>query len=504
MSELLTAAQMREIEQAAIQSGKVSGLELMERAGGGVVESILTHWPDLSEGRFDAVILCGPGNNGGDGFVIARLLAARGWAVSVYLLGDVDSLPPDARTNAARWAELGAIGAVADYGGAVPDLFVDALFGTGLTRGIAPEAVAPFEALFEGGARTVAVDVPSGVCSDSGRVLGQGVAVQADLTVSFHRAKLGHVLAEGAEQAGSLVVHDIGLTEGCAEAAQLVTPPTTLEVGKGGAHKYDSGHAIVLGGAPGQGGAARMAARGALRIGAGLVTLACPLRAVAENAVHVNAIMLRGMDGPHGLHEILEDHRVSALCLGPGLGLTQATAELVKVALQSGLPVVLDADALSRFQRQPQALFDMLHGDVVLTPHMGEFARLFPDLAERLEDDAESGPAFSKVDAVREAAARAGCVVLLKGADTVIADPAGACVVHSAHGARSAPWLATAGAGDVLAGFICGLMARHVPAFAAAELSAWLHVEAALSFGPGLIAEDLPEELPKVLRALNA
>ncbi|MFW2587601.1 NAD(P)H-hydrate dehydratase [Sagittula sp. SSi028] len=246
----------------------------------------------------------------------------------------------------------------------------------------------------------------------------------------------------------------------------------------------------------GQGGAARLAARGALRVGAGLVTLGCPLRAVTENAVQLTAIMIKGLDGTAGLAEVLEDTRINALCLGPGLGLGPATGELVKTALQAQRATVLDADALSRFQRKPDSLFDMVHGAVVLTPHGGEFAKLFPDLSSQLREGR------SKTDVVRQAAVRAGCTVLLKGSDTVIADSTGQCFVHNGDGHRDAPWLATAGAGDVLSGIICGLLARGLPPLQAASTAAWLHAEAALRFGPGLIAEDIPEQLPAVLATL--
>jgi hydroxyethylthiazole kinase-like uncharacterized protein yjeF len=223
------------------------------------------------------------------------------------------------------------------------------------------------------------------------------------------------------------------------------------------------------------------------------------MRAVTENAVQLNAIMVRGLDGTPGLAETLEDTRINAVCLGPGLGLGPATGELVKAALRARRGTVLDADALSRFQRKPEALFEMLHERVVLTPHAGEFKRLFPDLAGRLQGEA----GFRKTDATREAAARAGCVVLLKGAETVTAAPHGAVSVNAAEGARAVPWLATAGAGDVLAGIVCGLLARGFPAMQAAEAGAWLHAEAARAFGPGLIAEDIPEQLPHVFREMG-
>ncbi len=283
-------------------------------------------------------------------------------------------------------------------------------------------------------------------------------------------------------------------------------------------HKYSHGHALILSGGPGRTGAARLAARGALRIGAGLVTLGAPPSAQMEVASQITALMLKRVEDGDGLAGVLEDARLNALCLGPGLGVERAR-ELVPVALRVPAPepgprgrgpgsspgraVVLDADALTAFAAAPEELLDMLHENCILTPHGGEFARLFPDIAEKLNAPATNGPAYSKVDATREAAKRAGCVVLFKGPDTVIADPEGRCSINSAQYERAAPWLATAGSGDVLAGFITGLLARGFAPLQAAETAAWLHVECARSFGPGLIAEDLPEELPKVFRDLG-
>jgi hydroxyethylthiazole kinase-like uncharacterized protein yjeF len=263
-------------------------------------------------------------------------------------------------------------------------------------------------------------------------------------------------------------------------------------------HKYSHGHALILAGGVGRGGAARLAARGALRVGAGLVTVGPPPAAIIENAAQLNAIMLRPVADADALAEILEDERINALCLGPGLGAGARTMGLVAAALGAKRGTVLDADALTSFAEDPSKLFALLHENCVLTPHLGEFARLFPDLAAKLAEPVTKGPAYSKVDAAREAAARAGCVVLLKGPDTVIADPQGRAAINSAHYERAAPWLATAGSGDVLAGMITGLLARGFAPMAAAETAAWLHVEAARKFGPGLIAEDLPEMIPAV------
>lgn len=566
MTELLTAAQMRAIEQAAIASGKVTGLELMERAGCGVVEAIFEEWPELADapmregaegpdrsdsGKRKAVVLCGPGNNGGDGFVVARLLHERGWQVDVFLYGDPDKLPPDAKANYERWSTIGATGINSQSSPfwenpeawSRDDLLIDALFGTGLSRPL-PEWVGLWSSQTgweETGMerqgiyppRCVSVDMPSGICSDSGRSIAhaphkledlfQGKnlrekdasAIQADLTVTFHRAKVGHCLVDRFGSIGKIAVKDIGLEGGLwlrgadgggpavapGAAVKLVGVPDH-RVFKPGPHKFSNGHALVLSGGAGKTGAARLAARGALRIGAGLVTLGVPPSAQMEVAAQITALMLTRVADEEALAEVLSDTRLTALCLGPGMGQARAR-DLVPTALRAKRRLVLDADALSAFADEPEALFAQLHDTCVLTPHGGEFSRLFPDIAANLSAPATRGPAYSKVDATRDAARRAGCVVLFKGPDTVIAAPDGRCVVHAATNERAAPWLATAGSGDVLAGFITGLLARKFAPMQAAEAAVWLHVECARKFGPGLIAEDLPEQLPAVFREIG-
>ncbi|WP_299843069.1 NAD(P)H-hydrate dehydratase [uncultured Roseovarius sp.] len=524
MTELLTAAQMRAIEQAAIESGEVTGLELMERAGRGVVEAIFEEWPELAKTSHRAVVLCGPGNNGGDGFVVARLLKEWGWEVEVFLYGDPKKLPPDAKVNYERWGELGLVSAwqkqtVADL---EADLFVDAVFGAGLTRALPAEVGEAHSEFYAKGAsfgRLVSIDAPSGLCMDSGRYLGRyHGAVYSWLNVSFHRAGVGQYLDRGPAHCTKNVVKDIGLAEVGPETPVVLNSERYAEFRgiwelfkSDHEHKYSHGHALILSGGSGKTGAARLAARGALRIGAGLVTIGVPPSAQMEVAAQVTAVMLRRVEDGDGLAAVLEDARFNALCLGPGLGGEWAQA-LVPVALTEGgmkphptvrRSVVLDADALTAFEDAPETLFEMLHENCVLTPHAGEFARLFPDIAEKLNAPTTKGPAYSKVDATREAAQRAGCVVLFKGPDTVIAAPDGRCCINSAQYERAAPWLATAGSGDVLAGFITGLLARGFDPMQATEMAAWLHVECARSFGPGLIAEDLPEELPKVFRSLG-
>ena len=514
MTEILTAEQMRALEQAAIESGEVTGLELMERAGHGVVEAVLEEWPEMAKTPQKAVVLCGPGNNGGDGFVVARLLHERGWEVEVFLYGDAKKLPPDARVNYERWGEMGEVKpfeAAAEFDRPI-DVILDALFGTGLVRPISAEVASVLSKSMLTMSRFVSVDIVSGLCSDSGKVLGgKEFEVSASLTVTFHRRKMTHQLSDGPLRCGRVVVKDIGLdgrAEQLRERVNLVVASEASLLKRSRAHKYTHGHALILSGPSGHTGAARLAARGALRIGAGLVTLGVPAEAQQEVASQITSIMMRQIGEGRALEEVLKDERLNVLCLGPGMGIERAR-EMVPVALGCGLEthptrgVVLDADALTAYADAPKELFGMLHPRCVLTPHGGEFARLFPDIAEKLNAPATEGPAYSKVDATREAAKRAGCVVLFKGADTVIAAPDGRCSINSAAYEREAPWLATAGSGDVLAGFIAGLLARGFEPLQAAETAAWLHVECALKFGPGLIAEDLPEQLPAVFRDLE-
>ncbi len=544
MTELLTSAQMRAIELAEIESGTVTGLQLMERAGRGAVDAVLVKWNELAHGAHRALILCGPGNNGGDGFVIARRLTDLGWSVDVFLYGDVAKLPPDAKANHDLWLSMGSVSlfdATAVRSCKRPDLFVDAVFGTGLTRPLPKDLAMGLEVGMMGNwncghaIRRLAIDCPSGLNLDTGTVPNSDDGTlprvnSAHLTVSFHSLKAGHRLGLGPTLCSDVQVVDIGLngpdaagramigTAPDPERARLIDPsfgdhPLPPRIWPGGmiaklrgqGHKYDYGHAMILAGGPGRGGAARMAARAALRSGAGLVTVLCPPNALQENACHLNAVMLRACADASTFRQIVDD-RVTALCLGPGLGVGPDTRALVTAALEHRRAergwrdpvVVLDADALTSFQDDPSSLFALLHPRTVLTPHEGEFSRLFPDLAQ------SDRAVRSKIDVVRSAADRAGCIVLLKGEDTVIAQPGGGASVHSAARDRAVPWLATAGAGDVLAGLIAGLAAPETAPnlFCVTEAAVWLHCEAARHFGPGLIAEDLPEMLPKVFSSL--
>jgi ADP-dependent NAD(P)H-hydrate dehydratase / NAD(P)H-hydrate epimerase len=495
MIELLSNTEMAEADRLTIAAG-TPGIELMEHAGAAVAAAVAEiHAPGAR-----VLVVAGPGNNGGDGFVAARLLAERGFRVKLVLLGDLARLKGDAALAAKRWT--GGVLAADLKALADADVVIDALFGAGLDRPVEGHARGLIEAMNVQAAPIVAVDLPSGINGTSGAVMG--VAAKATQTVTFFRKKLGHVLLPGRLYCGAIRVADIGIP---AEVLPRIAPKTCenvpalwracFPVPRLTRHKYDRGHAVVVSGPSWSTGAARLAARGALRAGAGLVTIASPREALAINAGANLAIMVRPADGAQELTEFLADRRLNAVALGPGLGVGAPTCAMVLAALAGDRAVVLDADALTSFARDPQRLAQALHlrGDkaTVLTPHEGEFARTFNALDARTK-------AGSKLERARLAAALTGVVVLIKGGDTVVAAPDG----RAAIAANAPAFLATAGAGDVLTGIVAGLLAQGMPAFEAVCAAVWLHGEAAIAFGPGLIAEDLPEALPRVYRALLA
>ncbi|WEK48769.1 MAG: NAD(P)H-hydrate dehydratase [Candidatus Kaistia colombiensis] len=488
MNELLAPAEMAEADRLTIAGGR-PGITLMEAAGRAVAD-VAARSPLGTR----IVIACGPGNNGGDGFVAARILTARGYRVQLGLLGSLGRLKGDAALAAAEWRGETLPLSDIDFGGA--GLIVDALFGAGLDRAVDGSAAATIAAINASSARVVAVDLPSGIQGETGQVLG--VAVRADDTVTFFRPKPGHVLMPGRVHVGRLTVADIGIRSKVLDEirprASLNRPELwlpQLPTPKVDGHKYDRGHAVVVSGGFTQTGAARLAARAALRVGAGLVTLASPPAALAVNAAHLTAIMLKRMDDGAGLSELLADTRLNAVAIGPGLGPVEVARPLVEATLGSSASVVLDADGISAFRDDPERLFERIRArsaPVVLTPHDGEFARLFPDLATLP----------GKLDRARQAASRSGAVVLLKGADTTVAEPEGRATIAD----NAPPYLATAGSGDVLAGMILGLLAEGMPAFEAATAGVWLHGDAGALLGRGLIAEDLADALPRVFTRL--
>jgi NAD(P)H-hydrate epimerase len=480
---------MGRADQLAVEHGAAS-LALMEQAGRAVADAARRMMPPGSR----VMVLCGPGNNGGDGFVAARLLKRASYDVRLYLLVDKPALKGDAAEMARRFdGPIRPMTTAAEQLDSL-HLIIDALFGAGLARpldGLAREIV---EAVNATRTRVLAVDVPSGLDGATGA--SQGAVIQADETVTFFRKKPGHVLMPGRALCGTVHVADIGIP---ADVLGEIAPKTFvngtslwsahLRWPTLGGHKYARGHTLVVSGPAHATGAARLGARGALRIGAGLVTVASPLDAVSVNAHHLTAIMLRPFEGPEGLAGLLSDQRKNAVLIGPAAGVGEATCRLVEAVLKSEAAVVIDADALTAFSGAAPRLFAAVAArpaPVVLTPHDGEFDRLLGPL---------SG---SRLARARHAAKESGAVVLLKGPDTVIAAPDGRAIIN----ANAPPWLATAGSGDVLGGFVAGLLAQGVPAFEAAAAAAWLHGAAANEFGPGLIAEDLPEALPPVLRRL--
>lgn len=488
--ELLTVEETGRADALTIKWG-TTGLTLMENAGRAVADAIVARFP-----QGPVSVLCGPGNNGGDGFVVARLLAERGWSVSLFLMGPGEKLKGDAAAAADRWP--GAVYPLAADAGKGASLIVDAIFGAGLARDVDGPAADAIRRIGEAGTPVIAVDIPTGIDGNTGQV--RGAAFAAALTVTFFRPKPGHLLLPGRLHCGELVVADIGIkSDVLAEIGPRTfvnAPPLWASVfprPRLDSHKYTRGHAVVVSGDASHTGAARLAARGALRAGAGLVTIASPPSAMPVNAAHLTSIMLMPFEGADALTAILEDKRKNALLVGPGAGIGWETRDNVLAALLSGAAIVLDADALTSFAEIPRDLFVAIKGffagPVVMTPHEGEFARLFPEIA--------AGEAY-KLERARLAATEAAAIVILKGADTVVAAPDGRAAI-----ARNAgPELATAGSGDVLAGVVLGLLAQGMPPFEAACAAVWLHGEAGDCFGPGLISEDLPEMLPAVLRDL--
>ncbi len=497
--ELLTPAEMGEADRSAVAAG-TPGIALMESAGLAVADEAARR----ARARGRIVVICGPGNNGGDGFVAARLLARRGFRVELGLLGRREGLGGDAAIAAARFEGLVRAAPDIALGGA--DCVIDALFGAGLARDIDGEArtvVERINAFARGGGAVLAVDVPSGVDGATGRV--RGVAVEAAASVTFFRLKPGHLLEPGRSLCGAIRLADIGVPAGVlpriAPQAFVNSPVLwrdALMRPNAGSHKYSRGAALILSGPAHQTGAARLAARAALRAGAGIVALASPLDAAAVNAAHVTAVMVAPFSGLRGFEALIADERRRAIALGPGAGVGPELRKLVAAALKrpaKGRTIVLDADALTSFAGEALPLAALIERGghaAVMTPHEGEFERLFAG-AQGVE------PADDKLARARAAAKLTGAVVVLKGSDTVVASPDG----RAAIGWDLPPTLATAGSGDVLTGLVAGLAAQGVQAFEAASAAVWLHGACGRALGPGLISEDLPEALPKVFRELD-
>lgn len=485
---ILTARQMAEVDQLTISQleelGR-NGTDLMEEAGLSVVREIEQAYSGKS-----ALVLCGPGNNGGDGFVIARHLNKKGWNVEVALLGPEENLKGDARYMAALWD--GDIKNIKNLEMGSYDLIIDTIFGTGLSREISGPLKQVIANVNQANSPVIAVDIPSGIEGDTGRQLG--ASVDADMTVTFCRKKPAHLLYPSKERCGKIIITDIGIPDknveyikpdifiNCCELWQDKLPKYNGDI-----HKYHKGHAVIVSGDKIHTGASRLAAAAAQRIGAGLVSISSPDDALDIHAAALTSIMIRKRQE---ISEDLRNEKFNSWCIGPAAGLTEETRQETIGLLTAGKKTVIDADAITVFENDPEELFKATRNNAnsVLTPHAGEFKRIFPELTEH-----------DKISAAREAAVISGAIVIYKGSDTVIANPQGIAVVS-----ENAPSnLATAGSGDVLAGIVCGLMAQNMEIFDAACAAQWIHSECGNIFGPGLISEDLPNLIPEVLKKIE-
>lgn len=495
--DVLTPKEMAEADRLTIASGSLDGMALMRNAGNAVASIVLKHFAHTARIH----ILCGPGNNGGDGYVIARILAETGFFISLWQEGE-----PRPGTDAATAAAECPIRAqpLAAFAPEAGSLVIDALYGAGLSKPLSPDAASAAEKAAALNLTVISLDLPSGVSGETGLVSGR--SFRATITVTFARKKLGHLLLPGRELCGETVVADIGVPDAAiaATGARCVenTPDAWLEAfpfPAVDAHKYRRGHVGVFSGEAAATGAARLAALAAARIGAGAVTVLSPSEAIAANAAHLTSIMLRRCDGIADALAFFQARHPRALVYGPGLRPEASTADfLIQLLEAEEVPqaLVVDASGITALALRSQVFFLLLKRqgtpEMILTPHEGEFRSLFPEIAKKRD--------ISKLAKARAAAELAGAVIVYKGADTVVAAPDGRAVIN----ANGTPWLATAGSGDVLSGLCAGLAAQNMPAFEAACAAVWIHAEAAHWFGPGLIAEDLPAAVLPVIRDLIA
>ena len=485
--EILSAKQMKKADMLAVEKSKIRSFELMDNAGKAVA-SIITK--EFKCGK--ALILCGPGNNGGDGFVTAFYLRQKGWDVIVKLLISVDSIKGDALIALDRLGKEN-ISSFDDISDAKDcNLVIDAIFGTGLSRNIQERLITCFEEVSKLNAPILAIDMPSGISADNGKILGK--ALKCKRTVTFFRKKIGHLLFPGSAYCGKIDVIDIGIPSEVISKFKFMVkenaPSLWLESYprlKKDFHKYDRGHVIVVAGLKSSLGASRLSARAALRLGAGLVTLACNKDNIDPIISNTTSEMAAEYRNINDFRKIISEKRVSSVLIGPGCGNGEETRIKVEAVLEICKFAVLDADALTAFEMFPDRLLKQLNSNKILTPHLGEFKRLFPDIYEEGKDIKTMA---------EEAAKKSGAVILLKSSAGVIASPQGEIVINT----NTTPYLATAGSGDVLAGMIASLVGDDkMRAFEGACAGSWIHGEAGKLFGPGLVSEDLEKMIPRVL-----
>jgi NAD(P)H-hydrate epimerase len=472
---LLSVDEMRAVEAAAFARG-VKSSALMERAGNAVAEEAAARYPQR-----EFLVLTGPGNNGGDGFIVAVALIKNGRKAKVAAMVSVNDLRGDAAWAAAKYKGGVVPLTQANLGG--NPVIIDALFGIGLTRAIKGDAAQIIREINKRKMDVIAVDIPSGVHGDTGEVMG--AAPKCTVTVTFAHKKYGHVLMPGRAYCGEVVVTNIGIA---AESKVHENHPhlwrALLPWPQPQGHKYQRGHTLVIAGPPKRAGAARLAGLAALRAGSGLVSLVCDKKDLRVYASKALSLMTETRDE---WKKLLADERKNTVIIGPGAGVGKTTRDMTLTALKSGKRSVLDADALTSFASHAKTLFAAIKSPCILTPHDGEFARLFPKLTG------------SKLEKALQAAALSHAVVVLKGYDTVIAAPDGRAAINT----NAPPDLATAGSGDVLSGICAGLLSQGMAAFDAACAGVWIHGQAATLHGAGLIAEDLVGRIPAVLQGLK-
>ena len=489
--ELLTPKEMGEADHLAASLNGGDSFKLMERAGKAVADIILDDYRHVRK----IAVLCGPGNNGGDGYMAAHILKAHGFEPYIFSLAKPRA-GSDAEKAAALWKgdclAFDAFSSPEDF-----DVIIDALYGAGLDRPLDKPLQASLKKINESGVPVIAIDLPSGVFGRTGALNGE--AIKATKTVTFFRLKPGHVCYPGRACCGEIRLADIGIP---ASVLQTIKPENyinfpslwlkdwpTLDYDT---HKYRRGHAVVFSGHQSSTGAARLAAHAAARSGAGLVTILSPEDALAVHAMHLTSIMLDKMGSDTEILAFLENRKVRSVILGPAFGSLERALSITRSILtKSGIfTLVLDADALTAIAGKSEDIFPLIKKspvNVILTPHEGEFQRVFPSVAKM--------DGLSRIEKAAKAATDCGAVVVYKGADTIIASPEGRLAVN----VNGTPYLATAGSGDVLSGIVGGLSAQKMLPFEAACAGVFIHARCAEHFGIGMIAEDIVSAIPLVL-----